>query len=57
VITVSLDQLRQLADDWLLRQKTNRPLPPDEEQFFRTRLCLPSWLIEAMKDADKEQTR
>lgn len=54
-MTLDLDALLDEANRWLLEQRSDRALSPDEIAYFRRRFCLPQYIVDAIRrDEDRE---
>ena len=54
---LDLDDLRREADRWLRAQRTDRALAPDAIAHFRSRFCLPWFIVDAVRRDEEKDTR
>jgi hypothetical protein len=55
-VILNLDALRDEANRWLLDQRSDRALPPDVIAYFRSRFCLPQYIMDLIRrDDDRER--
>ena len=53
---LDLDALRDEANRWLLAQRADRALCPCAISYFRSRFCLPSFIVDAVRrEGEKER--
>jgi hypothetical protein len=48
-VTLDLNALTRQANDWLIAQRPDRALDPVAIAYFRSRFCLPTWLVESIQ--------
>ena len=56
-MTLDLDALHREADAWLLDQRTDRALSPRAIAYFRSRFCLPWFIVDAIRRDEEKDTR